>query len=73
MQGGSTDAIAIAKLNASEETALEALTHGAFSFAGNLLTGSLPAFLNSSQVPDISKGLVNLQVCSWLERGHAKL
>ncbi len=49
----------------------ETLTHGYFSFAGNLLSGSLPAFLDSNQVPDVSMGLINLQVCSCLEHIHA--
>ena len=71
-QGDSTDATVFAKLNASEEGTFETLTRGYFSFAGNLLTGSLPAFLDSSQVPGLSKGLINLQVCSCLEHVHAE-
>ena len=71
MQGDGTDATIVAKLNASEEGTFETLTHGYFSFAGNLLSGSLPAFLDSNQVPDVSKGLINLQVCSCLEHIHA--
>ncbi|CAL5228944.1 g12175 [Coccomyxa viridis] len=60
-QGDGTDATIVAKLNASEEGTFETLTHGYFSFAGNLLSGSLPAFLDSNQVPDVSMGLINLQ------------
>ncbi len=71
MQGDSATATIVAKLNASEEGSFETLTHGYFSFAGNLLTGALPGFLDSSQVPDVSKGLINLQVCSCLEHVHA--
>ena len=67
VQGDSTDATIVAKLNASEGSALQTLTHGYFSFAGNLLTGNLPAFLDSSQVPAVSKGLINLQVCTRLK------
>ena len=73
VQGNNTDAMIVAKLNASQENPLDALTHGYFSFAGNLLTGSLPAFLGRSQVPDVSQGSVNLQVCSWLEHELACL
>lgn len=47
------------KINGS---VLDTLTRGYFGFAGNLLTGSLPAFLSSNDVPDTSKPLIDLQV-----------
>ena len=64
MQSDSIDPLIAAQLNSSQQATVATLTHGYFSFAGNLLTGSLPGFLNSSQVPLICQGLINLQVCS---------
>jgi len=64
MQSDSIDPLIAAQLNSSQQATVATLTHGYFSFAGNLLTGSLPGFLSSSQVPLISQGLINLQVCS---------
>ena len=64
VQSDSIDPLIAAQLNSSQQATVATLTHGYFSLAGNLLTGSLPGFLNSSQVPLISQGLINLQVCS---------
>ena len=65
MQGDTPDVFGAAKHNASGESTLEALTHGYFSFAGNLLTGNLPPFLSSNQIRDARRGLIELQVCPW--------